>query len=596
MVHTYHRVVSDPVTALPAICLNMIVRNEAHIVSEVLDSVAPYISAWVIVDTGSEDGTQELIISHMANLGIPGELHERAWRDFGYNRSEALRLAQGHGDYIWVIDADDLVVGTPDFGRLAADVYQLRCGGDLSYWRRQLFRDGMAWHYKGVVHEYPHCEGRFAEARLEGDYYIWSRRLGARSRDPRKYALDADLLLAEVQRNPEDARSVFYLAQSYYDLGDFANARDWYGRRAEMGGWDEEVYLALFRKAQSMSQLGAFWPEVQHTYLWAWELRPTRAEPLHAIAHRYRTDQRYQLGYLFAERAAQIPLPVQDVLFVDDDIYAFRALDEQAVCASWIGKHAEGFTICRRLLAKVDIPAADRQRIAANRDFTVPAMLAAAAVYPDTQPRTAGARECEVTVTLIAGPDLSDTEQTLNSFLNCCLDLSRIGRFLVLAAGLSAEDRASLLERYRFLEFTPAPAGDSTDAGLAHLRAQIGGRFWLHLGQGWRFFAPENLVARLSAVVATEPDVAQVCINFADARQPIGACAAEDTVRRGVDTGRYVLTDAVAGGPAMFDTARLDRAGGVQSTDPDPIVGLGRALASGGLRTASLDEVLCTHG
>ncbi|MDT7762047.1 MAG: hypothetical protein QOC63_1467, partial [Mycobacterium sp.] len=65
-----------------------------------------------------------------------------------------------------------------------------------------------------------------------------------------------------VQRNPDDARSVFYLAQSYYDLRDFANARDWYGHRAEMGGWDEEVYVALFRRAQAMSELDAHWPDV----------------------------------------------------------------------------------------------------------------------------------------------------------------------------------------------------------------------------------------------------------------------------------------------------------------------------------------------
>ena len=48
-----------------------------------------------------------------------------------HNRSEALALAQGHGDYIWVIDADDMVVGTPDFEGLSADVYSLRYGADF---------------------------------------------------------------------------------------------------------------------------------------------------------------------------------------------------------------------------------------------------------------------------------------------------------------------------------------------------------------------------------------------------------------------------------------------------------------------------------
>jgi glycosyltransferase involved in cell wall biosynthesis len=575
----YHRAVSDPlVTARPTICLNMIVRNEAHIVAEVLETVAPYITSWVIVDTGSQDGTQNLIRRQMAALAIPGELHDRPWHNFGHNRSEALSLAQGHGDYIWVIDADDLLRGTPDFGRLGADVYQLRHGADFTYWRRQLFRNGMGWHYKGVVHEYPDCVGRWTEARLDGDYYIESRRLGARSRDPQKYALDAELLLAEVQRNPEDARSVFYLAQSYYDFGDFAKARDWYARRAEMGGWDEEVYLAVFRLAQAMSQLDAHWPDVQHTYLRAFESRPTRAEPLHAIAHRYRSDKRYRLGYLFAERAAQIPLPDEDTLFVGGDVYAWRAADEQAVCASWIGKHAEAFTLWRRLLARPDIPEADRHRIAGNRDVCVPAMLKAATAYPDTvaQTRTDGPRNAEVTISLIAGAERHTTEQTLNSFLHCCPDLPPASRFLVLLSGLGAADRAHLQQRYPFLEFSELSefnAAEPPESRLAQIRDLIGGRFWLHLGEGWRFFAPESLITRLTAVLHAEPDVFQVAINFTDADKLTGAVATEDAARRTAGAGRYVLTDQPARGPAMFDTTRPTR-----TTRPC---------------TASLDEVLC---
>ena len=268
------------------------------------------------------------------------------------------------------------------------------------------------------------------------------------------------------------------------------------------------------------------------------------------------------------------------------------------MCASWIGKHAEAFTLCRRLLARPDIPEPDRQRIAANRDFSVPAMIEAASPYPDAlvQSLPADPGEAEVTVSLIAGPDRQTTEQTLNSFLNCCLDVSRVGRFLVLDAGLSAHDRAKLQKRYGFLEFARPDPGDKPAAQLAQLRAQIDGRFWLHLGQGWRFFAPENFITRLTAVLDAEPQVFQVGINFADAVKLTGASAAEQAVRRAPDAGRYLLTDAMASGPAMFDTARLDRAGGVHNSDPDPIAQLGRPAASAGLRTASLDEVLCISG
>ena len=370
----------------PTICLNMIVRDEAHIIDELVAVVAPHIDHWVIVDTGSTDGTPDVIRRRMRERGIPGELHERPWRDFGHNRTEALALAQRHCDYIWVMDADDTVEGTIDLSGLSADAYSMRFSDGTTYWRRQLFRDGVPWRYAGVLHEVAVCDVAFTEARLDGEYAIRSRRLGARNRDPLKYVRDAEVLQAEVDRNPEDRRSVFYLAQSYAWAGDLAKARHWFDRRAEMGGWDEEIYFASFRAAEVMEAAGEPWPLVQAAYLLAWSRRPSRAEPLHAIACHHRMQRQHELGHLFAERAAQIPLPREDVLFVRADIYGWRALDEQAVCGSWIGKSAETFAICERLLARDDLPDDDRRRIAANRDIAAQTIRAAAPQPASVQP------------------------------------------------------------------------------------------------------------------------------------------------------------------------------------------------------------------
>lgn len=72
----------------------MIVKNESHVIEPLLCSVAPFIDTWTIVDTGSDDGTPERIGRVMAELGIPGYLHHRSWRNFGENRTEALELAR----------------------------------------------------------------------------------------------------------------------------------------------------------------------------------------------------------------------------------------------------------------------------------------------------------------------------------------------------------------------------------------------------------------------------------------------------------------------------------------------------------------------
>jgi hypothetical protein len=131
---------------------------------------------------------------------------------------------------------------------------------------------------------------------------------------------------------------------------------------------------------------------------------------------------------------------------------------------------------------------------------------------------------------------------------------------------------------------------------FAHIRAQIEGRFWLHLGQDWRFFAPENYIHRLTTVLETEPSVFQVAVNVGDADKLTGVSAAEDAVRRSPGAGRYLLADVIASGPAMFETTRLDSTGGLDGTEEDPIAELSRRAAAAGLRTASLDEVLCIAG
>ena len=580
----------------PTICLNMIVRNEAHIVHELLDCIAPYISSWVIVDTGSEDGTQDIIRKHMANLGIPGELHERPWQNFGHNRSEALDLAQGHADYIWVVDADDLVVGTPDFSQLTGDAYELRYGpsDDFTYWRQQIFRDGMPWRYVGVVHECIVCDQPYEPQRLLGDYYLDSRRLGGRNLDPLKYARDRDLLLAEMERDPEDARSAFYLAQSYFDLGDFANARRWYQRRAEMGGWDEEVYYSLYRVGQSMMELGEPWPEIQDVWLRAYEFRPTRAEALYSVACYYRKNARYQLGYLFAQRAVSITLPEKDILFVWAAAHSWAAHDELAVCASHLGYHSEAFALFRELLAGNNLTPEDRIRIAVNRDFSVPAKLEIASAYPAAadhalQPRP----DADVTVTVTCGPNLPDAEATLNSILNSCADRSRISRLLVDDSALSEADRAVLLQRYPCVQSLAEASDDSPSARLRRNSDTVETRFWLHVDAGWRFFAPERLLSRLAAVLDAEPDVVAVAVNFEDAAGLTGLSAADDVIRRGAGTGRYVLTERMPVGPAMIDMQRLARMGGIDAGAADIQTDLTTRAQAAGLHTASLDEVLC---
>jgi hypothetical protein len=387
--------------------------------------------------------------------------------------------------------------------------------------------------------------------------------------DPQQRLIER--FLSEAESNPDDPLPVHMLAQLYFNVQDFANARRYSERLIEIGADDENMFLAMVRIAQSMDKLGTPWLDVQDVYMRAWEFRPTRAEPFYSIARHYSGAKRYPVGHLFAELAAQIPPPADDMVVHDPAIYAWRAIDEQAVCASGMGKHPEAFNLCRRLLGRPDIPDGDRNRIAANRDVSVPAMLEATSLYPETLVRNVvnGPRDADVTVTMIAGPNWPATAATLNSFLHSCTDVTKAGRFLLFDHGQTPGDRTILRQRYAFLEFVECAEG-------ADLRDHIRGRYWLDLDQGWRFFAPENYITRLTAILDAEPEVFQVGINLADATGLSGVSAPEAMVRRTPDGGRYVLTGVMADGPAMYDTARLDQAGSLDVA-------------------ATLDEVLCIN-
>ena len=128
------------------ICLNMIVKNESRVIRRCLASLKHLIDYWVIVDTGSSDGTQDIIREFMHD--VPGELFERPWVDFALNRSEALEYARGKADYIFIIDADEIVWVEPDFcwPKLTEDSYRINIdNNNLVYQRCQIVNNKLDW-------------------------------------------------------------------------------------------------------------------------------------------------------------------------------------------------------------------------------------------------------------------------------------------------------------------------------------------------------------------------------------------------------------------------------------------------------------------
>ena len=347
------------------ICLNMIVKNEAPVIERCLASVRPWIDSWVIVDTGSSDGTQELV--RKALTGLPGQLHERPWRNFAHNRNEALELARPLAGHLLFIDADEQLQ-VPDgfvWPKSLAPANMLRCQlNDWTYWRNAVVDTQLPWRWEGVLHEYLAADQPHSWHQLAGPEIQVSRD-GARARDPDTYLKDIEVLRQALREEPGSTRYAFYLAQSMRDAGRHEDAIAAYRHRVDMGGWDEEVWYSLLQIAALLERVSAGVEAVQRAYLQAFNFRPSRAEPLYELARYLRTQHAPAIAYLFALRAAAMPLP-SDILFVDAAVYEWKALDELGSTAWWAGAHEDGRRACERLLADQRFAPEHRERIEAN--------------------------------------------------------------------------------------------------------------------------------------------------------------------------------------------------------------------------------------
>jgi tetratricopeptide (TPR) repeat protein len=247
-------------------------------------------------------------------------------------------------------------------------VYELRVeDSNVTYHRKHVFRGDLDFRYQGVLHEVLVSSAERKTGRIEGLVYRRNHD-GARSTDPQKYRKDAAVLAAALETDQGNTRYAYYLAQSLRDAGDFARAAAAYERRAAMGGWEEEVYSSLYERAKLVARMGGDADEVVAAMLRAFERRPSRAEPLCEAARVLREAGRPAAAYPFARGASGIPRP-PDILFVEDAVYSWRALDELAVSAYWAGRYREAMEVNGRLLANPALPAGDKARVQKNLAF-----------------------------------------------------------------------------------------------------------------------------------------------------------------------------------------------------------------------------------
>ena len=309
--------------------LNMIVKNEAHIILEGLECIWPLIDTYVIVDTGSTDNTKEIIKTFFDKKKIKGFLFDSVWKDFGTNRSEALKLCDGKMDYAIVFDADDLISIPPNakeflklnlqnFNSALMRIYEMN--GSLKHRRLQIFKTGDGWKYKDVLHEFATNEKENNKvAVLPEEFFMTSRRLGNRDR---KLESDLKTLLEGLKNEPENERYILSIAQTYADMKKYDESIHYFKRRLEMNipGSEEIHFISQYRMASCYAAKNNL-VEAEYWANLAFQSRPSRSESLLFIAKCFRVSGEFYKAYQYILKGKDIPYPKNDLYFVLQEPY-----------------------------------------------------------------------------------------------------------------------------------------------------------------------------------------------------------------------------------------------------------------------------------
>jgi len=183
-----------------------------------------------------------------------------------------------------------------------------------------------------------------------------------------KYERDHDLLLKDLERDPNNSRTVYYLAQTLKDLGGMAEAGQLYERRVDMGGWGEEAWHAQLMAARCYGTFEAD-AELVFGLLKAYSMRPWRAEPLLSLATHYRNKGSNDLAVMFAKQGMAVPYPSHDILFVEQEAYHDGFKQELSIAGFYAGDREDGHAACEELATRRGVPEVYRRQARWNLQF-----------------------------------------------------------------------------------------------------------------------------------------------------------------------------------------------------------------------------------
>ncbi len=253
---------------------------------------------------------------------------------------------------------------------LTKDYYTTKTiGKNITFQKILLVKNEASWSWEGVIHEQIVSAKPTEGEMLLGIVNDYSSVEGARSRQKDKWARDIEVLKKALQKEPQNPRYLFYLAQTYLIDGQLENAISFYQKRVSLAQTKktcpEEVFWSLYSIGCLQSDLKKPQDVVIDSFLAAFSFDETRAEPLFRLAVEFQQTESFILGYLVIEKALKIPRP-NSASQIQHAVYDYLLELKKAELAWLLGRAEESFEQYKKLLYLEKIPEKTRQMIQKN--------------------------------------------------------------------------------------------------------------------------------------------------------------------------------------------------------------------------------------
>jgi len=352
------------------LALNFICKDESHVVERMLNSAKSITDLIVVNDTGSTDGTQDLIRKFGEENNIPTYVFERQFDNFENSRNHAMQKLRDvveelnwnpddvHGYWF---DCDEQLIIDEKFNKnqFTKDLYMINTYiGQMKYTRNTFFRVSKPFRWYGPVHEFIVCDDKTITSGLAENVHVDVKMEGAswQGNIPAKYKSHAFELEKYIDENRKDPRWIFYTAQSYHDsasTGDRLEDEErlrrsikYYNERLNRtDGYPEEIYYSQFRIGTIMMAMERPWSETHQALLKAYSIDPLRGESIKTIIDYYLKVGEWHNAYLYS-KFAKVNFhgknPYQKrLLFVDQNLYEWKFLEAYAAASFYTGKMDE---------------------------------------------------------------------------------------------------------------------------------------------------------------------------------------------------------------------------------------------------------------